>query len=138
MEDGHPDKSNKRDEIFRNFFKTLNLVRNLSNDIEYKPIQGSNERKVLVIGNIGNGKSTLLNKFSQVLYGMQNGTGPSDQSPFEARKATKSVTTDVKYEQIGNFQLIDSPGFGDPLANQSELWFNLIKDILENEKGQVD
>ena len=65
MEEGSQERMDAQDEIFKGFFKTLLFVQKLSNPIVYQPTE-SPKRKILVVGNMGNGKSTILNKMGQV------------------------------------------------------------------------
>lgn len=64
-------KKKKYDSALNGFFATLSFVQHLSDPIEYEPLNVEQIEdflyNIILIGNIGNGKSTLSNKFYQVL-----------------------------------------------------------------------
>jgi GTP-binding protein EngB required for normal cell division len=57
-----------KDKAFNNFLTILQFSSHLSTPIQFEPIKNNNFdqdgiiHQIIVIGNIGNGKSTLLNK----------------------------------------------------------------------------
>ena len=72
-----------------------------------------------MIGNVGNGKSTLLNKIRYYL-------SDKDESLFYASKSANSVTMGIQVEMWKkgdtNYALCDSRGFDDPSKSNYLLW----------------
>ena len=68
-----------------------------------EPQGGANPNKptVMVLGSIGHGKSTLLNKLA------------GQQDLFRAVRSVKGVTQDCLCHELENFNLIDTPGLND-------------------------
>ena len=67
------------EKVVQNFFTTVEFVKNLSNPVAWEDAEmgpdGQFFHQVLVVGNLGNGKSTILNKIAHVLknsYNLQN------------------------------------------------------------------
>ena len=87
---------------------------------------------VAVFGECGQGKSTLLNKISQV-YLINIAKENSHLIEFEASQSVKSVTSSVKIAKSGNMTLIDSPGFNDPNKERTDkaIFMDLISNLRE-------
>ena len=62
---------------------------------------------VLVIGTLGTGKSTLLNR----LY------GDAQESTFETSRKPRGCTKDYKVVDMPNYRIVDTPGTNDPRMN---------------------
>ena len=67
------------EKVVQNFFTTVEFVKNLSNPVAWEDAElgpdGQFFHQVMVVGNLGNGKSTILNKIAHVLknsYNLQN------------------------------------------------------------------
>ena len=99
-------------------------------------VQGNVEENpftLCVLGECGQGKSTLLTKISQIFKKFfAKGTDPAPE--FKAYKSTKTVTqhcTKVDYE---NMTLIDSPGLNDPnrLRTDKQIFMDLVASIRQS------
>ena len=67
---------------------------------------------IVVIGNVGSGKSTTLNKLAHII---ENKSG-NIENVFFSKKSTETVTVKTESRTFGNFNLIDTQGFNDPSA----------------------
>merc|ERR1712157_283943 len=101
----------------------------LPNQIHQKAIRRGFEFSLMVCGESGLGKSTLLNSlFLTNIYDVQY-PGPS-------KRAAKTVAvheTEIKLEEAGvelKLNVIDTPGYGDHLNNSSS--WNQIADFIED------
>jgi stage III sporulation protein SpoIIIAA len=82
-------------------------LKNVGLPIEYEKVQ-SGLKNILVIGNIGNGKSTIQNKIAHMIkYGKEN--IQDLEKVFAAKKSIKSVTMGIHSIDIKNqYRLVDS------------------------------
>ena len=90
------------------------FISKLKESFVYEKLENQDfKRNILVVGNIGNGKSTLLNK---LVHFVLNGHDQEKnlEVHFEGKNSTKSVTTKVDARCFKEYRFIDSPGFGDP------------------------
>jgi septin family protein len=95
-------------------------------------------KNVLILGAIGQGKSTLLNKITyylntKKLTEIEEGDFKKASKKFKAKKSLESVTLNVQIETYPEYgiKLIDTQGFCDPNPNnmQRDLWIKLLKQI---------
>ena len=107
-------------------------MKNVGLPIEYEKVQ-SGLKNILVIGNIGNGKSTIQNKIGHMIkHGKEN--IQDLEKIFAAKKSIKSVTMGIQSIDINNqYRLVDSQGFGDPHKNQDELWKETVTNIYNDQ-----
>ncbi|CAL1274341.1 unnamed protein product [Larinioides sclopetarius] len=102
---------------------------NLPNQIYRKAVKKGFEFTLMIVGEAGLGKSTLINSmFLTDIYSNEY-PGPS----LRPKKTTQVETTKVLLKENGvNLQLtvVDTPGFGDAVDN-SECWQPII-DFIEN------
>lgn len=75
-----------------NFFKSILLICQLSNPIEYEEIMNPVWKNILIFGPSGSGKSSLLNKMKVAIEG-----GVKYEKVFEAGNNTAGVTKKVSY-----------------------------------------
>ena len=69
---------------------------------------------VLVFGESGSGKSSLLTLSSQIYFVKQMlEAGEEEPIEFVSSRDTRAVTKQVKIETMGNFLMIDCPGTND-------------------------
>ena len=83
-----------------------------------------------MLGECGQGKSTLLTKVSQI-FGKFFAKGSEPPPEFKASKSVKTVTqhcTKVEYEIM---TLIDTPGLNDPnkLRTDKQIFIDLVSTI---------
>ena len=85
---------------------------------------------IVVFGECGQGKSTLLTKVSEI-YKEKYKPKDSNLIKFEAAQSLMSVTAFVKTAQSGNMTLIDTPGFNDPNKARSDkaIFMDLINTL---------
>ena len=67
---------------------------------------------ICVFGECGQGKSTLLNKLSEIYIKIDGNT--SSPLVFKASKSLTTITSCVRIASSGNMTLIDTPGLNDP------------------------
>jgi predicted NACHT family NTPase len=58
--------------LLQELYPCFLMLKNLTNCINYKDVQNNKIRNILVLGNIGQGKSTTLNKLHMFLSNDQN------------------------------------------------------------------
>lgn len=85
---------------------------------------------IVVFGECGQGKSTLLTKVSEI-YKEKYKLKDQILIKFEAAPSLMSVTAFVKTAQSGNMTLIDTPGFNDPNKARSDkaIFMDLINTL---------
>ena len=79
---------------------------------------------VMVMGTLGTGKSTLLNRMSG-----------QEEDVFEARLQTEGCTIEPKIAEAEGFKLIDTPGLNDPNMSTNE-WQTIYNQWID-EQGNV-
>ena len=106
-------------------FEGLKIVDLIKNPLTFEEVHNTNLRNVIVIGNIGSGKSTTLNKLAYVL---DHKTGEIE-NVFLSKVSAHSVTLKTEERKFGNLNLIDTQGFNDPTNEQNILWEKLSSDM---------
>ena len=102
------------------FFVTLEFTHHLSKKIRYVQINDSGQlASVLLLGNIGNGKSTICNKLS------------GEKDAFKAKISVKSVSMGLETKEFPQqgIRIIDSQGLGDPQNTDLDLLKKLVLNI---------
>ena len=86
----------------------------------------------MVFGELGNGKSTTLNKIVKLIAD-KFFKGDSQGCDFRSMQSVESVTSCVEARTIGNMTLIDTPGVNDPnLARSNKNTFiEMIKSMKQ-------
>lgn len=101
---------------------------NLPNQWHRKSIKKGFNLNVMVVGESGLGKSTLISTiFNMPLYPPRSPRDPAAESP----KTVDIQTVNAQIEENGvrlNLTVIDTPGFGD-FVNNTESWKPIIEDI---------
>jgi len=106
---------------------------NLPNQVHRKSVKKGFHFTVMVVGESGLGKSTLVNTlFNTTLY------PPKDDVPLNAETPKtveiQAITADIEENGVKlKLTVVDTPGFGD-FVNNEESW----KPILENIEGRFD
>ncbi|XP_070497712.1 septin-7 isoform X7 [Chironomus tepperi] len=103
---------------------------NLPNQVYRKAVKKGFEFTLMVVGESGLGKSTLINSmFLSDIYNQEQHPGPS----FRAKKTVAVETTKVLLRENGvnlTLTVVDTPGFGDAVDN-SNCWSPII-DFVES------
>ena len=126
------------EEYLESLYSCFILIKNVSKPIKYDEIAKQDDshyyiKNVLVLGNIGNGKSTTLNKLATyLLLGGKN--HKQMKKEFKAESSNTSVTTEVLAKIFCKLRLVDTPGFGDPSAPQAQHWNKVLNDIQKSAK----
>ena len=107
MEDYTEQLKKNRQELIKSFFVSLKFMRHLSTPIRWEEAVEHEKLNVLVIGNIGQGKSTLLNKLYHFILHKGFNEEFKNQSensvvsePFLAKKSSKAITKDLECRQV--------------------------------------
>lgn len=116
------DKDNKQQAIVRPKIKELDGYvgfANLPNQVYRKAVKKGFEFTLMVVGESGLGKSTLINSmFLSDIYNPEQHPGPS----FRAKKTVAVETTKVMLRENGvnlTLTVVDTPGFGDAVDNSN-------------------
>lgn len=92
---------------------------NLPNQVYRKAVKKGFEFTLMVVGESGLGKSTLINSmFLSDIYNQEQHPGPS----FRAKKTVNVETTKVLLRENGvnlTLTVVDTPGFGDAVDNSN-------------------
>lgn len=92
---------------------------NLPNQVYRKAVKKGFEFTLMVVGESGLGKSTLINSmFLSDIYNPEHHPGPS----FRAKKTVNVETTKVMLRENGvnlTLTVVDTPGFGDAVDNSN-------------------
>ncbi|POW00400.1 hypothetical protein PSHT_13036 [Puccinia striiformis] len=108
-------------------------VANLPNQVHRKSVRKGFHFTVMVVGESGLGKSTLINTlFNTTLYPPKEYPGPHAERPRTI--AIQSISADIEEAGVRlRLKVVDTPGYGD-FVNNSESW----KPILENIEARFD
>lgn len=106
---------------------------NLPNQVHRKSVRKGFHFTVMVVGESGLGKSTLINTlFNTTLYPPKEYPGPHAERPRTI--AIQSISADIEEAGVRlKLKVVDTPGYGD-FVNNSESW----KPILENIEARFD
>ncbi|KAI9595012.1 Septin-domain-containing protein [Syncephalis fuscata] len=106
---------------------------NLPNQVHRKSVKKGFHFTVMVVGESGLGKSTLINTlFNTSLYPPKDGASPSHETPKTVD--IQAISADIKENGVNlKLTVVDTPGFGD-FVNNEESW----KPILENIEARFD
>jgi septin 7 len=106
---------------------------NLPNQVHRKSVRKGFQFTVMVVGESGLGKSTLINTlFNTGLYPPKEPLPPSAERPRTV--AIESIGADIEENGVRlHLTVVDTPGFGD-FINNDESW----KPILENIESRFD
>ncbi|KAJ3212357.1 hypothetical protein HDU67_003874 [Dinochytrium kinnereticum] len=128
-----PDAFSSKDEGA--WMKLASIVgfHNLPNQVHRKSIKKGFQFTIMVVGESGLGKSTLVNTlFNTTLYPNKEAKEPSNDTPKTVEIQT--ISADVEENGVKlKLSVIDTPGFGD-FVNNEESW----KPILENIEARYD
>ncbi|KAG8832142.1 hypothetical protein FRC17_001932 [Serendipita sp. 399] len=106
---------------------------NLPNQVHRKSVRKGFQFTIMVVGESGLGKSTLINTlFNTTLYAPKEVLAPSAERPKTV--AIQSISADIEENGVRlRLTVVDTPGFGD-FVNNHESW----KPILENIESRFD
>ncbi|KAG8859334.1 hypothetical protein FRB96_004549 [Tulasnella sp. 330] len=106
---------------------------NLPNQVHRKSVRKGFQFTVMVVGEGGLGKSTLINTlFNTTLYPGKQPLEPSVERPSTV--AIESISADIEESGVRlRLTVVDTPGFGD-FVNNDESW----KPITENIEARFD
>ncbi|KAL1915594.1 uncharacterized protein VTP21DRAFT_6718 [Calcarisporiella thermophila] len=106
---------------------------NLPNQVHRKSVKKGFEFTVMVVGESGLGKSTMVNTlFNANLYPPKTDIDPSAELPKTVQ--IQSISADIEENGVKlRLTVVDTPGFGD-FVNNEESW----KPILENIEARFD
>ena len=92
-------------DVFESIYEALDIVSKINHSIDFQYVPNFKQRNVLIVGNIGSGKSTSLNK---IVHGIQDKKEVEVENRFVAKRSTKSVTLKTEQQLIDDINLIDS------------------------------
>ncbi|CAE6468623.1 unnamed protein product [Rhizoctonia solani] len=106
---------------------------NLPNQVHRKSVRTGFQFTVMVVGESGLGKSTLVNTlFNTTLYPPKEYLHPSAERPKTV--AIESISADIEENGVRlRLTVVDTPGFGD-FVNNDDSW----KPIVENIEARFD
>ncbi|CAE6432507.1 unnamed protein product [Rhizoctonia solani] len=106
---------------------------NLPNQVHRKSVRTGFQFTVMVVGESGLGKSTLVNTlFNTTLYPPKDYLHPSAERPKTV--AIESISADIEENGVRlRLTVVDTPGFGD-FVNNDDSW----KPIVENIEARFD
>ncbi|KAG8722768.1 hypothetical protein FRC08_010378 [Ceratobasidium sp. 394] len=106
---------------------------NLPNQVHRKSVRTGFQFTVMVVGESGLGKSTLVNTlFNTTLYPPKEHLHPSAERPKTV--AIESISADIEENGVRlRLTVVDTPGFGD-FVNNDDSW----KPIVENIEARFD
>ncbi|CAE6525325.1 unnamed protein product [Rhizoctonia solani] len=106
---------------------------NLPNQVHRKSVRTGFQFTVMVVGESGLGKSTLVNTlFNTTLYPSKEYLHPSAERPKTV--AIESISADIEENGVRlRLTVVDTPGYGD-FVNNDESW----KPIVENIEARFD
>ncbi|CAG7846182.1 Septin homolog spn1 [Serendipita indica DSM 11827] len=106
---------------------------NLPNQVHRKSVRKGFQFTIMVVGESGLGKSTLINTlFNTTLYAPKEVLAPSAERPKTV--AIQSISADIEENGVRlRLTVVDTPGFGD-FVNNHESW----KPILDNIESRFD
>ena len=112
-------------DCLNNFYSTLAVLAQLSTPIIFEEVEPylDQVKNIIIFGNIGQGKSSLLNKMFKFLNDFKTKEKPfiSKQSPSSVTKGLDSILVN------GVIRLIDSQGFADNNKPNRAIWEDLIQ-----------
>ena len=83
---------------------------------------------MLLLGEMGNGKSTTGNACLKELIEKRAGQRLYKSSAFLSSKSAKAVTTNIKMKHFREMHIMDTPGFNDPQKRRSDK--KIMSDVL--------
>lgn len=92
---------------FKEIKKLTEIARYEKNDRCEKPV-------LLMVGGMGQGKSSLGNCLIKTDHVSQGGSLEDFVPQFHAKESTEGVTKTLQLQEFHNIQTIDTVGFGDP------------------------
>ncbi|KAG8790403.1 hypothetical protein FRC16_000879 [Serendipita sp. 398] len=106
---------------------------NLPNQVHRKSVRKGFQFTIMVVGESGLGKSTLINTlFNTGLYAPKEVLAPSAERPKTV--AIQSISADIEENGVRlRLTVVDTPGFGD-FVNNHESW----RPILDNIESRFD
>lgn len=106
---------------------------NLPNQVHRKSVRKGFHFTIMVVGESGLGKSTLINTlFNTTLYPPKEYPGPHAERPRTI--AIQSISADIEEAGVRlRLKVVDTPGYGD-FVNNAESW----RPILENIEARFD
>ncbi|VVT51143.1 uncharacterized protein SAPINGB_P002998 [Magnusiomyces paraingens] len=116
--------------IIKRELRSLVGFANLPNQWHRKSIKKGFNLNVMVVGESGLGKSTLISTlFNRTLYPSKTARDPAAELPKTV--AIEAVTADILENNVRlHLTVIDTPGFGD-FVNNTDSWKPIVDDIDE-------
>ncbi|GJJ09436.1 hypothetical protein Clacol_003658 [Clathrus columnatus] len=101
---------------------------NLPNQVHRKSIRKGFQFTVMVVGESGLGKSTLINTlFNTTLYSPKEALPPHAERPQTV--SIQSISADIEENGVRlRLTVVDTPGFGD-FVNNDDSWKPIVEDI---------
>lgn len=130
----HQSREQRLKSCLEKFYATLSFVGQTSKPIKFEPVNEPKAKTVVVMGCIGQGKSSILNKLQYLIDKNQ----PKLGKYFNSSNDSKTVTIEIKsLEMQGesfNIRLIDTQGFECPeYSGLGEVWIRMIEQITAKE-----
>ncbi|KRX03178.1 P-loop containing nucleoside triphosphate hydrolase [Pseudocohnilembus persalinus] len=132
-------ENSKIDTIIQTFYQ----IEGLNNTLKYEKCNLDGESSLMIVGNVGSGKSTLGSYLLYLYSQKQDLIFDKKNEIFKSKKSYESVTKEIKQIKKQKLTVIDTPGGQDLDRNLSDFRINQMicdffkkkEDFCYNERG---